>query len=120
VVIPVERDFTDFTVEGSDIILAGVPLYFFKQAPGKRKDISLAIANAISVGDRSVIYVCVRAIVFVRKDGENKKGETMWVWGGVAHFVTGGGGGGGGTYILECAFAQLEALIVSFLGRVRL
>jgi hypothetical protein len=39
--------------------------------------------------------------------------------GGVAHFVT-GGGGGGGTYILECAFAQLEALIVSCLGRVRL
>lgn len=32
---------------------------------------------------------------------------------GVAHFVT-----GGGTYILECAFAQLEALIVSFLGGV--
>jgi len=54
-------------------------------------------------------------IVFVRRDGdgdgENKKGENDVV--GVAHFVT-----GGGTYILECAFAQLEALIVSFLGRV--
>ena len=58
----------------------------------------------------------MRAIVFVGRDGDddgkNKKGETVW-WGCVAHLVT-----GGGTYILECAFAQLEALIVSFLGRV--